>query len=58
MGAGAKIGVETVTQIVAARSQQGGGMKGVTDICLSVIERCGVRSVMMEESTSVRGKRL
>lgn len=28
----------------------------VTDTCLSVIERCGVGSVMMEESTLVRGK--
>lgn len=58
MGAEAKTGVETVTQTVAAWSRQGGGMEGVTDICLSVIERCGVRSVMMEESISVRGKML
>lgn len=67
MGAGAKTGVETVTQIVAAWSlnKEVGWMwvwvergSEVTDICLSVIEKYGVRSVMMEESTSVRGKRL
>lgn len=60
MGAEAETGVETVTQIAAAWSQQGGGIMdgGVTDICLTVRERCGVRSVMMEGSTSVRGERL
>ncbi len=41
MEAGAKTGVETVTQNVAAWSQQGGGIEGgqkqeVTDVCLSV----------------------
>jgi len=29
----------------------------VTGICLPVTEKCGVRSVMTEESTAVRGER-
>lgn len=68
MGSGAKTGVETVTQFVAVWSQQGANMEvgvwrvskagsEVTDTCLSVIERCGVGSVMIEKSSLLRRKR-
>lgn len=35
--------------------EEGGGQKQMTDTCLSVIQRCSVRSVMVGGSTSVGG---